>query len=217
MKSNIFKILCLYVCCMTACSKSTGKEAYTQLLNSKGQHVTSFKEAISYASSPEIIKFGTKTIIELNFEDSILKNNEIISYYKIFKFSGIENQKISVSIKSLCGCGGYNKQIVYPLLYILDSTGHPINLSKINYEKKEPVFAKYPWHLYGVKSVNLPNTGDFFLFVAANNKSMEQVEGTARMVSAEIVLGPNYHTKHPFFDALNIRRHPTGKLELEIN
>ena len=107
------------------------------------------------------VSFSRDTF-HITHEDPIIDFGSYKSNYKLFSFSLSEGDHFQVSITSICDCFGFNKMILVPNAYVIDSSGNTIDTSLVN---GGATLSTVGYILDGVATKN----DNYYLVYAANN------------------------------------------------
>ncbi len=172
--------------------------------------ITSLEDAVS---KTEVVKlsFGDTTASELSQSDPLILLGKIEKYltnFKVFSFHGDENEVYSIEITSICDSQSSDKNIMYPLMILVDSKGNVLKQNKmLTYETITSNLSSAT-RIYGYQEVYIENAGDYYLLVVSDNSV--QNGNSITTVYGETIL--KYTLK-----GIYGRRAPWGSFLLKIN
>ncbi|MGB7293343.1 MAG: hypothetical protein WBD99_14305 [Thermodesulfobacteriota bacterium] len=166
-----------------------------------------FSEAIKFGEAEEIVpneivefELGTgNPVIELG------NGHRYRTFYRLFEFTGSAGSMVSFRIKTSCKCISVLREtIVYPVAYILDYNGNVLRSDPREWERKHD-FILTGLSYEGLWGAKIPEDGEYFLLVAADNSFVG------------VVLGINYPLILPDSPETYILSSPSGKVKVEMS
>jgi len=204
------KVILIIMFCVTVSScASNGNLVYSNISNTQTS-VTPIEASRKDTSLS--ISTGEEIEIEITESDNILLNNNIYGNFKVISLVTPDPQSLTIVIRSLCDCFGYNKYILVPNIRIFNANQDALDITLVERQVLTPDDSFPASILYRYNSKNIPS-GKYKIVIWADNsnlnKNIAELQGSALMP-----IGGNVYI--PIDSKYNITSYPLGKLILGI-
>ncbi|MFC2151937.1 hypothetical protein ACFLSE_05360 [Bacteroidota bacterium] len=129
------------------------------------------------AATPIETKLGKQIKGAVNDKSPVMLvagEKEFPTPYVVHKITNIK-ERITVELYSLGDMAGFKKVIMFPIIFIYNENGVLMEQTKLNlYESRAPT-GKYPYHIFASWIVDVPQPGNYYLIIAADNSSTDEV------------------------------------------
>lgn len=208
---NIIKNMPILIILMLIFScVSTSDDQYIKLtIIPESQIVKTLQDAIQNTES-STIPIGDTISSEIGESDPVISlgtKDKYRSNYKLYRFNGKENEIYSVEINTLCDSLSVNKEIMFPLLFIMDSDGNILkHHTMATYETLTSNISGLS-QIYSYQEMYSPVSGYYYIMVVSDNSTHKGK--TITTIYREPTLK---YTLRGLFG----KRHPWGSFKLSV-
>ncbi len=168
---NIKKLLLIAAMLFYHCATAPNQHYLNFSTLTDSQKISSLKDAVSQAEAIKL-SFGNTTASELSKSDPLIELGKTEKYrtnFKVFSFFGSKNEVYSIEITSICDSQSSDKNIMYPLMILVDNKGNVLKHNKmLTYETITSNLSSAT-RIYGYREVYIENAGNYYLLVASDN------------------------------------------------
>lgn len=175
---------------MTACATNPQAE-YQTTLKSRESSSPSDVAVAANAVTPHSLTKGERFKFALDTGDPVVTIDGMASFYEVFRINGLAGQPMTVKTFSFVKGIGFDKYVVWPRVFFVDSTGSIVNAVPSDGRVSASLGGLGALQWECTWSITPPEDGDYRVLVTSDNRVLDQEIATdSRMLFAGAVFFP---------------------------